>query len=156
MLDQLVSIAVGLVSMFRSRQSQALESLALCQQLAIYKRTSKRPRLRVHECVFWVWLSRFWRGWRSALIVVKPETVIAWHRKGFKLYWTWRSRRRRRPGRPPVSHELRTAHGDRKPDLGNPEWISKRLAPKLALLPTCLLPNEVDKRAQVGRHVEAT
>jgi hypothetical protein len=108
MLDLLVSIGVALVSMFRSRRSQALEILALRQQLAIYKRRSKRPKLRAHDRVFWVLLSRLWGGWRSALIVVKPETVLDWHRKGFKLYWTWRSRRRMRPGRPPVSREIRT------------------------------------------------
>ena len=107
MLDLLVSIAAAVASMFRSRRTQALEILALRQQLAVYKRTAKRPVLRAHERVFWVWPSRVWTGWRSALIIVKPETVIAWHRRGFLLYWTWRSRRRRSPGRPRVSREIR-------------------------------------------------
>jgi putative transposase len=51
-------------------------------------------------------LSRFWTGWRSALVIVKPETVIAWHRKGFRLFWTWKVRRGQ-PGRPPVCRETR-------------------------------------------------
>jgi hypothetical protein len=54
----------------------------------------------------WARLSRFWTGWRSALVIVKPETVIAWHRKGFRLFWTWKVRCGQ-PGRPPVCQETR-------------------------------------------------
>jgi hypothetical protein len=132
MLDLLVSIGVALVSMFRARRSQALEILALRQQLAIYKRRSKRPKLRAHDRVFWVLLSRLWGGWRSALIVVKPETVIDWHRKGFKLYWTWRSRTRMRPGRPPVSREIRTLV--RRLAMENPAWGAPRIHGELIKL----------------------
>ena len=132
MLDLLVSLAVALASMLRSRQSQALEILALRQQLAIYKRTSRRPRLRGHERVFWVLLSRVWRGWRSALIVVKPATVIAWHRMGFKLYWTWKSRGGRGPGRPPVSKEVRDLV--RRMVAENPAWGAPRIHGELLKL----------------------
>jgi hypothetical protein len=54
----------------------------------------KRPRLHRRDRIFWVWLSRLWRGWRSSLLVVQPETVIRWHRQGFRLHWRWKSRSR--------------------------------------------------------------
>jgi hypothetical protein len=75
-------------SSLKSQRELALENLALRQQLAILKRTTKRPTLTNADRVFWVALLRLWTGWQSALILVKPETVIGWHRKGFKLYWT--------------------------------------------------------------------
>ena len=98
----LVVIRAALVS----RTRLAVENLALRQQLAVFKRTAKRPRLRRGDRIFWSWLSRAWPGWRSAVIIVKPETVIRWHRQGFRLYW----RRKSRPkgGRPRVDAEIRT------------------------------------------------
>lgn len=63
----------------------ALENLVLRQQLAILKRPKKRPQIRKKDRLFWIMLCRFWSNWRQALIVVKPETVIRWHRKGFNL-----------------------------------------------------------------------
>ena len=86
-----------IVSFLRAiRRPQAdlvLENLAFRQQLAAYSRTMKQPRLKAAERLFWAALSRAWAQWRSALIVVKPATVIAWHRRGFQRYWRWRSRR---------------------------------------------------------------
>jgi hypothetical protein len=75
-------------SSLKSRRELALENLALRHQLAVLKRTSKRPALTHADRAFWVALSRVWAGWQHALILVKPETVIGRHRKGFKLYWT--------------------------------------------------------------------
>ena len=66
--------------------------------------TVQRLRLGIADRLLWVWLSRLWNGWRSALVIVKPETVIAWHRQGFRLYWRWKSRHR--VGRPSVSREV--------------------------------------------------
>ena len=74
------------------RLSLAAENLALRQQVAVYKHSVKRPKLRPRDRVFWVLLSRLWSNWRSALAIVQPETVIKWHRQGFKLYWRWKSR----------------------------------------------------------------
>jgi putative transposase len=59
---------------------------------------------------FWVFLSRFWKGWRDALIIVKPETVIRWHRKGFKLFWTFKSRKKK-AGRAPIASEVKELEG---------------------------------------------
>ena len=72
----LVVVRAALVS----RTRLAVENLALRQQLAVFKRAAKRPRLRRGNRIFWSWLSRAWPGWRSAVIIVKPETVIRWHR----------------------------------------------------------------------------
>jgi hypothetical protein len=65
------------------RCNLALENLALRQQLAILKRTQKRPAISTKDRLFWVWLSRVWLEWRASLLIVKPDTVIGWHRKGF-------------------------------------------------------------------------
>ena len=82
-----------------SRRDLAAENLALRQQLAVLKQSSKRPKLRPRDRVFWVWLSWLWRDWRSVLVIVKPETVIRWHREGFRIYWRWKSKSGKR-GRP--------------------------------------------------------
>jgi putative transposase len=84
----------------------AAEILALRQQLAVLNRGTKRPQLRRRDRFFWVILSKLWRNWREALIIVKPETVVKWHKEGFRLYWQWRSRRRR-AGRPQIDREIR-------------------------------------------------
>ena len=91
-------------SLFRGKRALVLENLALRQQLAVYKRVQKHPRLRSSDRAFWVWLSRLWDRWEAPLILVRPETVIRWHRQGFKLYWRWRSRAKR-PGRPRIPPE---------------------------------------------------
>ena len=70
----------------------ALENLALRQQLAVYRRTVARPRLRRGDRLFWVALSRLWRGWTQALVIVAPDTVLRWQRRRFRDYWTRRSR----------------------------------------------------------------
>ncbi len=69
-------------------------------------RTSRRPSLRPTDCLLWVLLSRFSPNRREMLVIVKPETVIGWHRQGFRLYWTWKSRRRR-GGRPAIPRDVR-------------------------------------------------
>src|SRR5207244_9739148 len=82
----------------------ALENLALRQQLAVYRRTVARPRLRRCDRLFWVALSRLWRGWKQALVIVAPDTVLRWQRRRFREHWATRSGRPT-VGRPPV-------HGD--------------------------------------------
>ena len=85
-----------------SRRSLALENLALRQQLATYIRIQKRPRLKPGEKAFGVSLSKAWRDWCSALVLVKPATVIEWHRRGYQHYWAWKCGK---PGRPPIPAE---------------------------------------------------
>jgi len=91
---------------FRLRSNLALENLALRQQLAIMKRRRPRPRIRRSDRIFWLFLSRTWSHWRETLVIVKPETVVSWHRKRFASYWT-RLSRRSRPGRPRKEREIR-------------------------------------------------
>lgn len=92
----MIDLPCGLLATARSsltsQRGLALENLALRRQLAVLKRTTKRPKLTKADRVFWVALPRLWKGWQHALILVKPETVIRWHRKGFRRYWTWKSR----------------------------------------------------------------
>jgi len=64
----------------------ALENLALRQQVAAMKWSIKRPRLRSQKRLFWILISRFWSNWREALVIVKPDNVVRWHKKGFKLF----------------------------------------------------------------------
>ena len=84
----------------------AAENLALRQQVSVYKHSVKRRKLRPRDRAFWVWLSKFWCGWRSSLAIVQPETAIRWHRQGFQLYWRWKSRAGKR-GRPRIPIEIR-------------------------------------------------
>jgi hypothetical protein len=83
----------------------ALENLALRQQLAVYKRTASRPRLHRSDRLFWAWLSRVWTGWRDALVIVAPDTVLRWQRRRFCEHWTTISGRPT-AGRPPISAEI--------------------------------------------------
>ena len=84
-------ILVLIRNIVADRVELAAENLALRQQLAVLHRKSKRPRLRKRDRIFWAWLSRFWSNWRSVLVIVEPETVISWHKEGFKLHWRWKS-----------------------------------------------------------------
>ena len=117
-------------SSLRSQRELALENLALRQQLAVLKRKTKRPQLTNADRAFWVALSRLWTGWRHALILVKPETVIRWHRKGFRLYWTWKSRNR--GGRPRIDAEIRALV--QRMARENPSWGAPRIHGELLML----------------------
>ena len=81
------AIFVFLRAFIIGRAAAAAEILALRQQLAVCRQSIKRPKLRPRDRIFWVMLSCLWPDWRSALAIVQPETVIRWHRQGFKLYW---------------------------------------------------------------------
>src|SRR5450755_3897658 len=88
----ILSILGALRSGLRTRADLTIENLALRQQLANLRRTSGRPRLRNCDRAFWVVLSRLWSRWADVLVVVKPDTVVRWHRAGFRLFWRWKSR----------------------------------------------------------------
>jgi putative transposase len=92
-------------SLIVPRTSLVAENLALRQQLAVLNRKIHRPQLHRRDRFFCVTLSRFWKNWREVLIIVKPETVIRWHRQGFKLYWRWKSKAP--VGRPKIDKEIR-------------------------------------------------
>jgi hypothetical protein len=90
---------------FQSRTDIAVEVLALRQQVAVLKRKRPRPPLHPLDRLFWTVLRASWSRWEDALLVVKPETVVGWHRAGFRLYWRWKSRTR--GGRPRITEEVR-------------------------------------------------
>jgi hypothetical protein len=107
MLILLTTLLASLWSIFRSRASLGLENLALRHQIGVLHRSAgKRPKLTLGDRLLWICLSRLWRDWRSALAIVKPETVVAWHRAAFRLFWTWKVRCGK-PGRPVISSEVR-------------------------------------------------
>lgn len=114
-----------------SRRDLVLENLVLRHQLQVVLRTNPHPRLRPQDQVLWVWLCRFWpEGWRQHLRVVQPETVLRWHRKGWRLYWTWKSRTRL--GRPHLSGEVRALIAQISKE--NPLWGSERIRGELLKL----------------------
>jgi len=130
-LSVVVSLLFALRSSTRSRTALHLEILALRHQLAVVNR-SRRPRLRLTAAdrVLWTWLSRTWSGWRPALVLVKPDTVLAWHRRGFRLFWAWKSRHR--TGRPAAASEIRTlVH---RMATANPLWGAPRIHGELQKL----------------------
>jgi hypothetical protein len=108
----------------------ALENLALRQQLAIYKRTLARPQLRTTDRLFWAGLARIWTGWRQALVIVAPDTVLRWQRRRFREYWARLSRRptggrpapRRRDRRPDQEDGRRESSAGR-PDDSTPAYL---------------------------------
>ena len=104
---------------FISRHSLGLWVAALRQQLVVFRRKQARPRLCAPDRAFWVAPHRLWPGWVNALIIVKPGTVVSWHRAGFRLFWRLRSRSRRM-GRPNVSLEVRDLIRRMKSE--NPSW----------------------------------
>src|SRR5256712_6034470 len=108
----------------------ALENLALRQQLAVWKARQPRPPLTEMDRIFWVLLSRLWPSWRHSLQVVRLETVVGWHRQGFRRYWAWKSRRR--SGRPMIGTELRDLIW--RMSRANPLWGAPRIHGELLKL----------------------
>jgi transposase InsO family protein len=109
-----------------------IENVALRQQLAVFKRGNSRPKLTVADRIFWVFLRRFWSSWKTALIVVSPDTVVRWHRVGFQLYWRLISRARKPQGRRPVTKELRELIFQMVAE--NPTWRAPRIHGELTML----------------------
>jgi len=127
-----VTVLGALTSMLKTSAQLRLENLALRQQLTALRRSApKRLKLRPADRILWVWLRRVWRDWKSALMIVKAEKVVAWHRKGFRLFWTWKIRRGK-PGRPSVPGEVRDLI--RMMSRNNPRWGAPRIQGELLKL----------------------
>jgi len=130
----MVTILCALVSIFefrvRSRASLELELIALRHQVTVLRRQRPgRPQLSSLDRLLWVWLYRIWPQVIDAMVLVKPATVVQWHRKGFGLYWRWRSRR---PGRPKIGTEIRDLI--RRMSKANPLWGAPRIHGELLKL----------------------
>ena len=122
MLDLILMFVNSLLVGFQGQAALQAEIIALRHQLIVLQRTQKPKRFVLHrgDRCLWVWLSRLWSGWRSSLIIVKPETVIGWHRQGFRWYWAWKIRNGR-PGRPQVPEQTRDLI--RTMSRENPIWV---------------------------------
>jgi putative transposase len=112
------------------RAALLAENLALRQQLALLQRERRRPRWRWRDRWFWMVLAKLWRGWRSALVLVQPDTVVRWQRTAFRCYWRWKSRRP--PGRPGLAREVRRLI--RRMSRDNALWGAPRIRAELRLL----------------------
>ena len=131
MSELIFSLLYSLSCGLRSRARLHLEIIALRHQLGVLQRkVPARTRLKVTDRWLWVALSRLWSDWRSSLVIVKPGTVVAWHRKGFRLYWTWKSRQR--IGRPKINTEVREII--QKMSRANPLWGAPRIHGELLKL----------------------
>jgi hypothetical protein len=132
MIALLCSLAHGLFSSFRDRASLQLEIMALRHQLEALQRQNRgRLRLSPVDRAIWSLLYRFWSGCLDALVFVKPDTVVRWHRKGFRLYWTWKSRPRSR-GRPTILAGAKALI--RRMSSENPLWGAPRIHGELLKL----------------------
>ena len=119
MADLLKLILGLLASLFKSRASLEAEVLILRQQINVLRRRMpKRPHLNNTDRFLFVWLYRLFPSVLGAVAIVRPETIVRWHRAGFRAYWCWRSRNR--VGRPRISGELRTLI--REMSRANPLW----------------------------------
>jgi putative transposase len=130
MLELLIVVVRALALALRGHRELVLENLALRQQLAAFHRTT-RCRLRSGDRLFWMALVRTWRNWRSALIVVQPDTVIRWHRDRLRHRWTRRSHQRQ-DGRPPIDPQARALV--REMATANPMWGAPRIHGELRTL----------------------
>jgi transposase InsO family protein len=149
MIDVLKLVAYSLALIFKSRLRLEAEIMLLRHQLMILRRKAPtRPRVRVVDRVIFVWLYRLWPSVISAVTIVQPETVVRWHRAGFRLYWRWKSRSN--SGRPPISRELRCLI--REMSLANPLWGAPRFHGELLKLGVEVAQSTVAKYMVRVRH----
>ena len=125
------ALFASLLASFRRRAALQVEILALRHQIGVLQRSVKRPKLSTTDRILWVCLSSIWSEWRTSVFIVKAATVIAWHRKGFRLFWTWKVRHGK-PGRPMVPREVRELI--RIMSRENPIWGAPRIHGELLKL----------------------
>src|ERR1700681_4290084 len=129
MLGHVRSIVAVVARRFRGRAVVELENLALRHQLHVLRRQRRgRPRLFTIDGLLWVCFYRLWPRCLDTMVLVKPATVVQWHRQGFRLFWRWRSR----TGRPSVDREVRDLI--REMNIANPLWGAPRIHGELLKL----------------------
>jgi transposase InsO family protein len=106
MFSRLLVLLITIRSSLKTQHQLALENLALRQQLAMLRQTVKRPRVSWFDRVFWIIFARYVEQWRALLHALHPDTVVCWHREGFRWYWHWKSWRRPL-GRPAIDNDVR-------------------------------------------------
>jgi len=122
---------VSVSASFRSRAALQLEILALRHQIGVLQRSVKRPKLTTADRLLWVWLAGTWQDWKSGAFIVKASTVIGWHRKGFRLFWTWKIRRGK-PGRGTIPKDVQELI--RTISRQNPIWGAPKIHGELLKL----------------------
>lgn len=127
-------VVLGFAACFRSKASLVAENLCLRQQLLVLQRNRSRPRFKNVDRCFWILACWWFPRWHEAPLIVKPETVLDWHRRGWKVYWRWRwrSRGRGKGGRRRIPAELRQLI--RRMARENPLWGQQRIQAELARL----------------------
>jgi putative transposase len=125
------ALFAALSASFRSRAALQLEILALRHQVGVLQRSVQRPKFTPADRLLWAWLGEVWNDWRSSVFLVQPATVIGWHRKGFRLFWTGKIRRGQ-PGRPIVPKDIRDLI--RTMSRENPLWGAPRIHSELRKL----------------------
>ena len=138
----LSALMAFVVSLLRSHAALRLGNLALRHQMAVYKHTVHRPRLRPTDRLFWAWLARLWSGWHTALAFVQPRTAIAWQQKRFRQHWR-RLSQQDKPGRPTIAKEVRVLIQDMW--RANPTWGSPRIVGELRKLGIEVATSTVEK-----------
>jgi putative transposase len=131
MIKTLFWLIAFLLSGLKERREPALENLALRQQLAILKRSNRRPQPRRKDRLFWVGLSMTWKPWPESLVIVRPDAVVRWHRQSFRLFWAWISHSKP-SGRPAVTSKIGPLI--RKMAGANPLWGAPRIHGELMKL----------------------
>ena len=122
----------AIAAAMRPKMLLIADNLCLRQQLLVLKRRQPRPRIKDAHRRFWILACRWFVGWQSSVLIVKPETVLRWHREGWRTYWRWRSRRTRWPGRRPIPLELRALIRCMAAD--NRLWGQRRIQAELSRL----------------------
>lgn len=136
------TLLVSILTWFRSRLSMQMEFIALRHQVAVYKQTVSRPKLRPTDRFLWIWLSRLWSGWQQALEFVQSRTVIAWQKRRFRAYWR-RLSQQGKPGRPGIAKDVRELIRDMW--RSNPTWGSPRIVGELRKLGINVAKSTVEK-----------
>ena len=130
MLSVILTVIRSLRGAFLPCRDLVLENLALRHQLTVLNRRVEQFHFHRADRLLWVALRAVWSRWTEALVIVQPQTVVRWHRAGFRLYWRWRSRHRE--GRPPINQKL--INLIRKRWTANPTWGGPRIRDELAKL----------------------
>jgi transposase InsO family protein len=142
MLSLVKAILASILAFLRGRRNLVLENLALRHQLVVLNRTASVKRFHQGDRFFWAVLSRWWHGWKDALVIVRPETVIRWHRTAFRAFWRRKSEKGK-PGRPTVSAEVRALI--RRMCQENPLWGAPRIHGELTKLSITITQATVSK-----------
>jgi transposase InsO family protein len=129
-MDLVLHLLALIRALASDRSRLALENVVLRQQLNVLQRSVKRAKVEDSDRIFWVLMSRLFEKWKEHLVIVKPETVVRWHRQGFRYFWRWKSRAK--PGRPPIAREIVALI--RRLSKENPLWGAPHIRDELALL----------------------